>query len=275
MAADLALSSPGLQFPQWGDLGKSLAHLLMRRPRAADVCRYLVLSVHWPDTPNGAVLLKCQDDGYIEVLGSFGYPRELVDAYRRLSLFDALPLTTAARCRETVALLNATDVRDQYPDLVEQVGTSNSAAPGPLVAVPLLSDLGSVGVLGMSFSQDVNRAGPTVPALEALAPLLGLYVELTSPSGLLPTPAAASLGSSEVDLEDFQPTPGKEGLSKRQLRVLGMLAKKMSNREIALALDYSVSTIRLDTMAIFRYLGVESRREAVDEARRRGIIVAG
>jgi len=275
MAADVTLSSPGLQIPEWGDLGKSLAHLLMRRPRAADVCRYLVLSVQWPETPNAAVLLKCQDDGYIEVIGSFGYPREWVDAYRRQSLFDALPLTTAARCQETVALFDAIHVQNRYPDLVEQVDTSNSAAPGPLIAVPLLSDLGSVGVLGMSFSQDVSPAGPTVPALEALAPLLGLYVELTSPSGLLPTPAAASLGNSEVDLEDFQPTPGKEGLSKRQLRVLGMLAKKMSNREIALALDYSVSTIRLDTMAIFRYLGVGSRREAVDEARRRGIIVAG
>ena len=271
MVADLTVSGFHAEMPRWGQLGNGVAQLLMRRPRMADVCRYLVLSVPWPEPPNGSVMLRCQDDGYLEVLGWFGYPKEIVEAYRRLSLFDDLPLTTAARTRQTVALYGGGQVETTYPELVKEIASSAPKTPGALVAVPLVSDLGPIGVIGVSFGSDLDPAGPTVPALESIAPLLGLYIELTTSSGA-PATGSAATAPGAVDDVDYLPTPGPEGLTKRQLRVLGMLGKKMSNREIALALDYSVSTIRLDTMSIFRYLGVQSRREAVEEARRRGIL---
>lgn len=258
--------------PRWGQVGVSLSQLLMRRPRVADVCRYLVLSVPWPDPPNGSVILRCQDDAHLEVLGWFGYPKEVVEAYRRLSLFEDLPLTTAARTRVPVALYAGSDVEDSYPSLVEEISDVPGPSVGGLLAVPLLSDLGAVGVLGMSFHGPVDPSGPTLSALESLAPLLGLYVGLACPPAASPGQALSSSSSTSAEVGAGDPTPGAEGLTKRQLRVLGMLAKKMSNRDIALALDYSISTIRLDTMTIFRYLGVKSRREAVEEARRRGII---
>lgn len=271
MVADLTVSGFHAEMPRWGQLGTGVAQLLMRRPRMADVCRYLVLSVPWPETPNGSVMLRCQDDGYLEVLGWFGYPKEIVEAYRRLSLFDDLPLTTAARTRQTVALYGSGQVETTYPELVKEITSTSPGTPGALVAVPMVSDLGPIGVLGVSFARDLDAAGPTVPALESIAPLLGLYIELTTASGVA-TAGRESAAYAAAEDAEYVPTPGSEGLTKRQLRVLGMLGKKMSNREIALALDYSVSTIRLDTMSIFRYLGVQSRREAVEEARRRGIL---
>lgn len=271
MVADLTVSGFQAEMPRWGQLGNGLAQLLMRRPRMADVCRYLVLSVPWPESPNGSVMLRCQDDGYLEVLGWFGYPREIVEAYRRLSLFDDLPLTNAARTRQTVALYGGSQVATDYPDLVTEISAAAPEGPGALVAVPLVSDLGPIGVLGVSFARELDPAGSIVPALESIAPLLALYVELTTPSAAS-TAGAAPVAPAAADDISSEPTPGPDGLTKRQLRVLGMLGKKMSNREIALALDYSVSTIRLDTMSIFRYLGVKSRREAVEEARRRGIL---
>lgn len=258
--------------PRWGHVGVSLSQLLMRRPRVADICRYLVLSVPWPDPPNGAVILRCQDDAHLEVLGWFGYPKEIVDAYRRLSLFEDLPLTTAARTRAPVALYAGSHVEESYPSLAEEFSDAPGPSVGALLAVPLLSDLGAVGVLGMSFHGRVDPSGPTLVALESLTPLLALYVELAFPPLATPGQAPLTPSSGTVDPDAGDPTPGAEGLTKRQLRVLGMLAKKMSNRDIALALDYSISTIRLDTMAIFRYLGVKSRREAVEEARRRGLV---
>ena len=271
MVADLTVSGFHAEMPRWGQLGTGIAKLLMRRPRMADVCRYIVLSVPWPEPPNGSVMLRCQDDGYLEVLGWFGYPKEIVDAYRRLSLFDDLPLTTAARTRQTVALYGSGQLVSSYPELVKEITSTAPQTPGALVAVPMVSDLGPIGVLGVSFPRDLDPSGPTVPALESIAPLLGLYIELSTGAATAPSRGPSPV-SADSDDADYVPTPGPEGLTKRQLRVLGMLGKKMSNREIALALDYSVSTIRLDTMSIFRYLGVQSRREAVDEARRRGIL---
>lgn len=272
MEAEQSTAGLASETPRWGQVGADLSRLLMRRPRASDVCRYLVLSVPWPDPPSGSVMLRCQDDAHLEVLGWFGYPQEVVGAYQRLSLFDELPLTTAARTRASVALYAGLDVQETYPSLAEEFADHTGPPMGALLAVPLLSDLGAVGVLGMSFHDRVDPAGPTLTALESLAPLLGLYVELGSPPVTLPETGLSSAAIPIADFDAGDPTPGSEGLTKRQLRILRMLSKKMSNRDIALALDYSVSTIRLDTMAIFRFLGVKSRREAVEEARRRGIV---
>ena len=255
-----------------GHLEREMTQLLMRRPHAADICRYLVLSVPWSHVSNGAVLLRCQDDGYIEVTGSFGYPREVVETYRRLSVFDDLPLTNAARTRQPVALYNGGDIAQQFPHLVEDMTAAPLASQGALIVVPLLSDLGAVGVVGMSFVEDIDPPCSIVSGLESVAPLLGLFVGLTAPPGVSERSRGSSLGARDDADFAHESTPGAEGLSKRQLRMLGMFDKKMSNLGIARALEYSVSTVRAEALNIYRYLGVHSRREAVEEARRRGIL---
>lgn len=266
MAADASATDATAHEPCWNHLGGDLAQLLMRRPRISDVCRWIVLTPPWPQTPRGAVILRCQDDGYLEILGWFGYPAEQVEAYRRMSLFDHLPLTTAARTGASVALHDAGQLAASYPRLAEQIAAMSPRAPGALVAVPMVSPLGPLGVLGMSFETALDPRGPTVPVLESLVPLLGLFQELATPPG---SPAPPIPGTADAEAgQAMEPA----GLTARQSRVLGMLGKKMSNRDIALALDYSVSTIRLDTMAIFRFLGVANRRGAVEDARRRGLL---
>jgi DNA-binding CsgD family transcriptional regulator len=193
-----------------------------------------------------------------------------------LSLFDDLPLTNAARTRKPVALYNSGDITQQFPHLVEEINIAPLASQGALVAVPLLSDLGAVGVIGMSFVEDIDPPCSIISELESVAPLLGLFVELTAPPGVSQRSRMSSVGARDnadiaPDYAD-EPTPGPEGLSKRQLRMLGMIEKKMSNQEIARALEYSVSTVRAEALNIYRYLGVHSRREAVEEARQRGIL---
>jgi len=61
-------------------------------------------------------------------------------------------------------------------------------------------------------------------------------------------------------------------LSARQLLVVDALADGLTNRQIAVRIAYSESTVRMETMAIYRHLGVGSRAEAVVQARLRGII---
>lgn len=58
--------------------------------------------------------------------------------------------------------------------------------------------------------------------------------------------------------------PDSEGLlSDRELMVLRMLAEGATNPAIASALNYSVSTVRNDTVSLYRKLGVSGRPEAV------------
>lgn len=55
-------------------------------------------------------------------------------------------------------------------------------------------------------------------------------------------------------------------LTSRELEVLTMLASGATNPEIAKALSYSLSTIRMDTISIYKKLQVKGRSEAVAKA---------
>jgi len=67
----------------------------------------------------------------------------------------------------------------------------------------------------------------------------------------------------------------QHGLSPRQIHILGRLAHGLTNREIAEELAFSVSTIRIETMAIYRILGVKSRAEAVARGNALALITPG
>jgi len=61
-------------------------------------------------------------------------------------------------------------------------------------------------------------------------------------------------------------------LTKRELEILGMLAKRLSNNEIAAQLHIAPATVKRHAEDIYDKRGARGRREAVSEARRLGIL---
>jgi DNA-binding NarL/FixJ family response regulator len=61
-------------------------------------------------------------------------------------------------------------------------------------------------------------------------------------------------------------------LSERELEVLGLVAKGLSNKEVARVLGRAEETVKVHLKNIFEKLGVEDRTEAVTTALQRGII---
>ena len=64
-------------------------------------------------------------------------------------------------------------------------------------------------------------------------------------------------------------------LSARELEVLLLVARVMSNAQIASRLDISVGTVKHHLTNIYAKLGVSSREEAVNEALRSGLVTLG
>ncbi|MBI2731676.1 MAG: response regulator transcription factor [Sphingobacteriales bacterium] len=64
----------------------------------------------------------------------------------------------------------------------------------------------------------------------------------------------------------------KTGMSKRELEVLELMAKGLSNQQIADSLFVSLNTIKTHCSGIFFKLDVKRRTEAVEAARRMGLI---
>lgn len=63
------------------------------------------------------------------------------------------------------------------------------------------------------------------------------------------------------------------GLSKRELEILGLMAKGYSNEEIASAIFVSLSTVKTHNQNIFMKLDVKRRTQAVEKAKRLNLIL--
>ena len=61
-------------------------------------------------------------------------------------------------------------------------------------------------------------------------------------------------------------------LSKRELEILGLLSKGLSNQEIASKLFISLSTVKTHNQNLFEKLEVERRTQAVEKAKRLNLI---
>jgi len=95
-------------------------------------------------------------------------------------------------------------------------------------------------------------------------PDAGIFPELLERQGRKLRARKAREGQREGQLD--------EELTERELAVLVLLPGKLPTRQMAHSLFVSPSTVRTHIKSIYRKLGVSSRKEAVDEARARGLI---
>jgi DNA-binding CsgD family transcriptional regulator len=65
---------------------------------------------------------------------------------------------------------------------------------------------------------------------------------------------------------------GNSALTSRQIEVLQLIADGRTNDRIARRLNYSVATVKNDISAIFQFLGVSNRLDAIFEAEKRCLI---
>lgn len=66
--------------------------------------------------------------------------------------------------------------------------------------------------------------------------------------------------------------PGQEALTAREIEVIMLVARGLTNKEIANALYLSEATVKTHLLHVFAKLGVDDRTEAVTVAARRGIV---
>ena len=83
----------------------------------------------------------------------------------------------------------------------------------------------------------------------------------------MPLPRSGS-GGAGVSIAEI-------GLTERQAQVLALLARGLSNRDIAARLDLSEGTVKIHVTAILKALGVSSRTQALIAVTRYGIDLAG
>lgn len=259
-----------------------MVRFLMSRPSGDQIAQHLVLNLLNVHRPRTCVISLFGSDGSLHAVGGFGMATGAMEPYRTLSLWDSSPMSDAVRSGDPVILQTVEEVEDRYPWL-----GSKESPYEPLAVWPLSLPSQRVGAIQITFT-----VSPDADALRmdvtGVAAVLALYLSLLSNPG---SPAERSLGGLEsaagvltpaLSLVETLPVedPAHAGhrraapgsLTERQMRILGFMAKGLTNSQISKRVGFSESTVRQETMAIYRYFGVGGRREAVRLAGMRGML---
>jgi DNA-binding CsgD family transcriptional regulator len=160
--------------------------------------------------------------------------------------------------KSTISLTSLLEHKNIHTDLEKDGSIHNSHNHITLTAIALDSTIKGFYLFqhGKRYEASPNSAH----YMQALSSLLTIYLVSIFPRG-----TGASLLGSEVKTESVSE------LSARQLMILAGMVDGKTNPELSTALGYSVSTIRHETMDIFKILGVADRKEAAKSAVAKGL----
>jgi DNA-binding CsgD family transcriptional regulator/predicted DNA-binding protein with PD1-like motif len=160
--------------------------------------------------------------------------------------------------KSTISLTSLLEHKNIHTDLEKDGSIHNSHNHITLTAIALDSTIKGFYLFqhGKRYEASPNSAH----YMQALSSLLTIYLGSIFPRGI-----RASLLGSEVKTESVSE------LSARQLMILAGMVDGKTNPELSTALGYSVSTIRHETMDIFKILGVADRKEAAKSALAKGL----
>lgn len=220
---------------------------LQERPSINRVAQYLTLVSLAEVDVWSVAFLHSSERGAI-ALGSFGLEESSLLRLEKLPVFRPGGVASALASHSPVSNVKAeNDHACQYfPDFAPDCG--------PLVVLPITlpDDLYGAVVFSLLYH---HHESALVARLLCLQSALALSVLLAESSALLEPNSHSVLN-----------------LSMRQKQILALMSSGETNASIALTIGFSPSTVRHETMRIFRYLGVHDRQAAVHEAIRRGLV---
>ncbi len=208
---------------------------LLRSENATEFCRAIVHSELTVTLVQGCQIYLLDNSSHLSPVAGYGLAHETEQ--REISAWDETPLSRAVRSKTYV-----------FAD--------SKASPQPIIAIPLLRDSIPIGCLALVLADSVK----TLPINERLIPILAKLAAYCLSTMAYP---AVKTMHRETNGED---------LTSRQIEILGHMAEGLVNAEIALKLTLSESTIRQETVRIYRALGVPNRTEAAKKGRALGLI---
>jgi DNA-binding CsgD family transcriptional regulator len=204
----------------------------------ADLCRQIVHAGFADGLARGCALYYLDNKSSLRLVASHGL---VVESPEELSAWDDSPLSEAIRGKTAVSGLVSISGK-QLSVLAIALGTSSA----PIGLVALVIDDPSYSV---NMPQELS---------DGVAKLGAFYLE--------------SLDFGNISSGKGVVVGNPEDLTSRQLTILGHIETGLVNIEIAKLLMLSESTIRQETVRIYRSLGVGNRQEAVKKARALGIL---
>ena len=213
---------------------------MLKSDSASEFCRSIVHADFTGANAQGCQLFFLDNKSRLTVVAGYGLGSETLSLGEgEVSAWDDNPISRCIR-------------EKQY---LFDVDRANGKS---LICVPLLKDQLPVGALCIV----VESKDKSLPFGEALIPIiskLGAYI-------------LAMMANQPGAKGSVDPNANGEDLTTRQIQILELMAEGLVNVEIAGQMLLSESTIRQETVRIYRALGVPNRAEAAKKAKALGII---
>lgn len=210
----------------------------------------------------GAVSLTRVESDALELHGTHGYTPGEVDGYWRVPLSVPTPFS---RCvNEAEVLVDDIETVTMRFDALRVdeglwQGFMERFGIGQVISAPILLQGTVIGAFGGITRSKRAWSSLDFALLDGISAALGLWMT---------HPDAPSLRSDRLDRNEG----GLLYLSARQQEILRLIEVGKSNTAIAIALGYSVSTIKQELQRIMRAMGAADRLEAARRARSLGLL---
>lgn len=215
--------------------------LLSKSTNAQDLCRRIAHSDFMDGACHGVAVYLLNQRSILVEVASYGKGHDFEET--EITAWSETVISQAVRARKVI---------------------SDSTSEGLLIALPIQHAEVITGV----FMFNLAKSTPTPDFSEALVIMLsslgGMFMENKGLS--LRTPTGATSPAT-----DDEPISVQE-LTSRQIKIIKLIAEGMTNAEISKVVLLSESTVRQETIRIFRILKCHSRSEAIVKARATGII---
>lgn len=221
------------------DIFQSAMELFISADTAQDLCRKLVHSDLLSGVVRGAYLYALNNRSNLVETAGYGEP--FAEGLNEISAWDDNPASSSIRNKGQVFALG---------DLTQ---------PRPAnLAIPFIKDGIPTGVLVLVLAPETKESPIPSDVAPALGKLGAFFLETR---GFVAKSGAAPSGRESI-----------EDLTTRQVTILAFMAEGLTNADISQKVLLSESTVRQETIRIYRALAVSGRQDAVAKARALGLI---
>ena len=247
-----------------------LINFMASSPSLDEVAQHLVLNTLESFQPRSILISSFGTDGSLHPSGSFGLLVETPGNAIHESLWDHTPAADAVRLSQPLHFASAEELHAAYSSL-----PTDSNISVPLIVWPLVLEQTRLGSVQLHFTA-LPEESAFAERMICIAAILGLYIRLqknrvpSSPDNTDYFSVQSLNGNRDVHKSNGHSPI--HALTPRQTTILHLLADGLTNPQIATRIGFSDSTVRQETMAIYRFLGASGRREASRIAAMRGLL---
>ena len=200
----------------------------------------------------GVILGVIAREGFLDLIGTYGYDEEATSQFKRIPLWTSSPITDAARTGEINVFKSARELVTTYPHLSQ----FDSDEQMVTVSAPIKYRNCVVGAIGFTSKIAPRDSFHLSDATQTVLALCGLYVK-------------SYLNNKKETEPDFE--AAAQTLSPRQKEIIRLFEKEMTTDQIADRLKFSSSTIKQDIIKIYDIFGVNSRDSVIELAKKAGL----